>query len=303
MATAVEQLGKEPTIRTKSAQIKTLIHKQIIDVGEDVYKRTSERQQQLFDDYLLKHESNLLQKLDQQKQKALNDQRQKHHADLKRIKDEYLKLQEAAIKEQGKRVEKLMNERTDRLLEKKQLDGQRRLDEALVEAREKFNSEKKECIDNLIRKLQKEFDQRMKEEQNLHKENVRTLNGEWKTKLQKNNEDNAVKLLDELEKQRLELDEYHVKETKRQMDALETLHQGELADCEKDIQEKKKENEELSEEIVKLKGDLGEMKHSMRLIMETFRDFIESCEGFGEGQADFVLDHLIPQKIEEFLRN
>ena len=77
-----------------------------------------------------------------------------------------------------------MNERTDRLLDKKQREGQRRLDVALLEAREKFIDEKKECIDNLIRKLQKEFDQRLKEEQNVHKENVRTLNADWESKLQ-----------------------------------------------------------------------------------------------------------------------
>ena len=107
----------------------------------------------------------------------------------------------------------------------------------------------------------------------------------------------------ELEKQRKELDLQHAKNTETRMNELETSHQRTISDCKKEILGKKKENEGLSEEIEKLKGDLGEMKHSMRLVMETFRDFIEQCTGFGEGQADFVLDNLIPPKIEDFLRD
>ena len=55
------------------------------------------------------------------------------------------------------------------LVKKTKLEGQQKLDEALVEARKRFDREKEEAIKETVRKLQKEFDGRLKEEQQGNK--------------------------------------------------------------------------------------------------------------------------------------
>lgn len=301
MAAAIKQRTKRNEITTKASEIQTLLHQQIIEVGGDVFKRNTERQQELFDTYLSKHEERLLGRLDEQKNHALNELRQQHAQDIERIKMEYAELQNIALKQEAKRVEEIMNDKAMELVKKTQLEGQRKLDDALVEARKRFDREKEEAIKETVRKLQKEFDGRLKEEQQDNKKDVEKLNEEWNEKITQNNEECTKKLLDELEKQRNQLDKLHEENTTRKLNELEEEHKRTIEECQSQIRETEIKNEQLSNEITQLNDDLSGMKHSMKIVMESFREFVESCPGFEEGQADFLLDNIIPDQIENFL--
>ena len=76
-----------------------------------------------------------------------------------------------------------MNNKATKRVKKTRLDGQRKLDEALVEARKQFDREKQEAIEETVRKLQKDFDVRLKEEQYENKKLVEKLNKEWEDKI------------------------------------------------------------------------------------------------------------------------
>ena len=65
----------------------------ILEVGGDVYKRNTECQQELFDEYLSKHEERLLDRLEKQKKNALDELHKQHLADIERIKAESNELQ------------------------------------------------------------------------------------------------------------------------------------------------------------------------------------------------------------------
>ena len=108
-------------------------------------------------------------------------------------------------------------------------------------------------------------------------------------------------MLDELEKQRNELDKWHEENTTRKLNELEEEHNCAIDECHNQIKDTESKNEQLSNKIAQLNDDLSEMKHSMKIVMESFREFVESCPGFEEGQADFLLDNMIPEKIENFL--
>lgn len=108
-------------------------------------------------------------------------------------------------------------------------------------------------------------------------------------------------MLDELEKQRNQLDKLHEENTIRKLNELEEKHKRASEECHNQICDTESKNEQLSNEIAQLNDDLSGMKHSMKIVMESFREFVESCPGFEEGQADFLLDSIIPDQIENFL--
>lgn len=76
-----------------------------------------------------------------------------------------------------------MNDKAIKLVKKTQLEGQRKLDEALVEARKRIDQEKEEAIKEEVRKLQKKFDGCLKDEQQKNKKDVEKLNQGWKNKI------------------------------------------------------------------------------------------------------------------------
>ena len=92
-------------------------------------------------------------------------------------------FQNIAVKEESRRVEVIMNDKAAQLVEKSRLEGQRRLEDALAEARKNFDKEKEEAIKETVRKLQKDFDQQLREEQQGNKRDVEKLNNEWKDKI------------------------------------------------------------------------------------------------------------------------
>lgn len=92
-------------------------------------------------------------------------------------------FQNIALKQEAKRVEEIMNNKAMDLVRKTQLEGQRKLDEALVEARKRFDREKEDAIKETVRKLQKEFDGRLKAEQQENKKEIEKLNQEWNDKI------------------------------------------------------------------------------------------------------------------------
>jgi len=81
-----------------------------------------------------------------------------------------------------KRVEEIMNSATTELVEKTRLEGQKRLEKALMVARVRFDKEKRECVKDAIGNIQCDFDVLIEKERESHRENVDELNKSWKIK-------------------------------------------------------------------------------------------------------------------------
>ena len=105
-----------------------------------------------------------------------------------------------------------------------------------------------------------------------------------------------------LELQREELEKSHAENLQKSLIDLQARHNSEIEDCQGDIKQLEVKNETLSGNIETLHRDLDSMKTSMQKFLRMFREFAETCSGFQEGQADFLLDSLIPNNIEDFLR-
>lgn len=82
---------------------------------------------------------------------------------------------------------------------------------------------------------------------------------------------------------------------------VEMDHKTELANFASEIEAAEHHNNNLNVEIEVLKGRLEEMRTNMLKVLEAFRDFIETSPGFADGQGEFVLDQLVPPKLNEFL--
>jgi len=67
------------------------------DLGEDVYRKSTERQQEQFDEYLSKHEEKLLGKLEDKKVKALEILHQQHSQEIEQLKSDHAELQVRSI--------------------------------------------------------------------------------------------------------------------------------------------------------------------------------------------------------------
>ena len=77
-----------------------------------------------------------------------------------------------------------MTKKATELVERTQLEGQKKLDEALIEARAHFDVEKRESVEEVLRKEQSENEERMADQRLYHQKEIEKLNREWTAKLQ-----------------------------------------------------------------------------------------------------------------------
>ena len=81
------------------------------------------------------------------------------------------------------RVKDIMTKQTTQLLQETILEGQKRLDEALVKARAEFDTEKEIAIEETIKSQRQIAYQEQLEQEKVHKGIVDKLNREWERRL------------------------------------------------------------------------------------------------------------------------
>lgn len=121
--------------------------------------------------------------------------------------------------------------------------------------------------------------------------------------MQEYEEENSELLIKRLELQQEELEKSHAENLQKSLRELQLKHDSEIDECHNDIKQLENKNQTLCNDIETLQQDLVGMRTSMRQLLGTFREFAETCSGFEEGQADFLLDSLIPNNIGDFLRD
>ena len=77
------------------------------------------------------------------------------------------------------RVKNIMTKQTTQLLEETILEGQKKLDEALVRARAEFDIEKEGAIEESIKSQRQIAYQEQLEQEKVHKGIIDRVNGEW----------------------------------------------------------------------------------------------------------------------------
>lgn len=280
----------------KAAQLQKATHQEILSVGQQVFQNEMDTKENQFADILRQREQEVLTICEQEKQEALQMLREEQAINIKKVKEDAIKLQDAALKSEAKRVEAIMKKIATQLVEEKMLEGQRKLEEALFRARENFDIEKEETVQLTIRQQEKIALIAKEAEDEIHRKHIKRVNSEWKLKIEEALQKLRVQMDGEMCVALREQREANEAQRVIEIAALQRRHADEIAEWNARVNEQMERNAELRDEITAAAEQHKQMEDRIVQVLEAFQNFVDSVPGFSgeDGQSDFLLHGLIP---------
>lgn len=88
------------------------------------------------------------------------------------------------------------------------------------------------------------------------------------------------------------------KESQERVNEICTKHKGEIKEMEGKIEIEKKEKKEIISEMEKMKKSKLKIEERLKIVAESFQNFIETTKGFKEGQADFLIPNVLRDVLD-----
>lgn len=293
MATAVKERSTQSRNVTKAHEVRSVTHEEIISLGDTLFQKAIKQQKQFFCQQLSEFECKLTQQLRKERDKELKLLDEQHQERIEQLRIKYLDLQNSALKEEALKVQDIMSKKASIIVEETVLEGQKKLNAALLKARKDFDEEKKRSVKETILKQQNIAIESEIKNQEKHKKAMKVLNKEWEMKMKIQFRTHETQIEEVSEEIKNNMESAFKERLECELNKLNEKHNDEIESIRNETRLVQSEKEKCDEEINVLTENINKLNDNNQKIMKAFQEFVNSSPGFEDGQSDYLLQKLI----------